>query len=184
MYRGGVFRRITFAIILLTFIASGWWWAPPVYKRIEMLYWQHQCMSYSPQPGQVICDSKLSVKLVPYGTLFIHELRKPSGEPRLVVLDLRVVPFHGETIVVAMPHEFEPATLLHAAVEHQESRQTGILDSSSRSFKVFAGAADQADPTHFTFRVDDDGNVKKYEGWLEEDDSISIGEQKQPPPLR
>ena len=171
------FRRIILLSILLTVVISSWWWAPIISRRGRLLYWQHRCMVFDSSANSVIYHdlrngalgaipeewAKFSSNLglpsfTSDGMLFVHEMRKPNGERRLVAIDLRT--WYGRS-QPALPtvffQIFKPGTLLHLPREifAAGTSDNFVIDGPSPSGLtspqtfVVAGRIDPIDETHF-----------------------------------
>src|SRR5262245_23180619 len=97
-------RRIVLGTILLTTVLVAWRFAPRAWYQARLLYWQRQCMNYSTPSGQIVFSAKDSVSLLapewsrfygllsppgspPNATIFLHEMRSPAGNRRLVEVE-------------------------------------------------------------------------------------------------
>jgi hypothetical protein len=184
-------RWIIIASILLACIASSLWWLPTEWRRIQLLYWQQQCLAYTTAADQVVFDPKssgppkcpqewtkfYSIYSPPgfrsVGTLFLHELHRPDGQRRLVALDLDS---RDPVVSVVFPRVFVPGNLLQSAYE--TSSVSSSYEIPVPSAIIFAGMPDPADPTHFTFKAQLNATVVIFDGWLGNDDRITIGQRK------
>ena len=110
----------------------------------------------------------------PYATApaFLHG-RDAGGGRRLVVAQV------GEQLLAGKGHRviccrvFEPATWRRDPVLLWEG--TTIITSSFEwgdTLRVRAGAADDADPTHFSIALDVGGDRKTLHGWLQPDETV------------
>jgi hypothetical protein len=205
MHRRGSFRRWFYAIVLLAIIAPGWWWAPLAWRRTRVLYWQQKCIAYTAQPDQVIYDqaSKTCVLSSAWshfytiisppgsrsdGTLFLHQMQKPNGERRLVVAEVDETNFNYQIAppnfkIEVWTHVFKLGTFTEQPAEVSSYDRNHVVIGSTgygtilNATKVYAAAADPADPTHFTFRTSDQNGGHIYDGWLQNDESVAIGER-------
>lgn len=50
-------RRYLLAMLLLAIIGTGVWFRKPIIGRAQLLYWQHQCLTYTRPPGVAITDA-------------------------------------------------------------------------------------------------------------------------------
>lgn len=203
LHRRRTFRRWTAVVFLLASAASAWWWVPPLRRRIELLYWQHHCMNYTPANGQAAVAGKnngITSQFTPIewskfnallptpfaasdGIAFMHELKKPSGERRLVVVEMR---WDGDFIGLSeksVIHVFTPGSLIRPPREvvrkNEQFASLGVRtyfvgnDTSS----IYAGLVDAADPSHFTIRMRSGTQELTYDGRLRDDESIQISER-------
>ncbi|HTW94393.1 MAG TPA: hypothetical protein VMD30_06360, partial [Tepidisphaeraceae bacterium] len=51
-------RRIAAVAALVLALATIAYFAPTFWRRVRMLYWQHQCMIFSAPPDAVVCERK------------------------------------------------------------------------------------------------------------------------------
>jgi hypothetical protein len=197
MHQRRVFQRWITAVILLAFVLSGRWWAGPAWRHLQLLYWQHRCMVYTPPKGQLVYDSMLGTQVVPkewtdfYATLsthgirsngiaFLHEMNNPNGQSRLVVLNVLASPRAGFCEV--LPMVFDPGSMSASPREIllgpiSLSYPLGSFHET-KSFKVFGGSIDPLDHTHFSLACMEDGSLAFYDGWLQNDDTVSFGKRK------
>jgi hypothetical protein len=190
-------RWLFFASVLLAIAASSLWWLPTEYRRLQMVYWQRRCLAYTASADHVVFDPNSTTPVqspVPWtrfysiysppwfrtaGTLFLHELKTPNGEPRLVALDLDC---RNAMVPVVYPRVFIPGNFFRSPAE---------TSSASRSFEIgvpaatlFAGTPDPADPCHFTFHAKLHSLVVTYDGWLGNDNRVTIGQGKIVPSVK
>ena len=205
MHRRQIFRRWIYTAVLMCIVASGWWWTPPAWRRVQVLYWQHRCMVYAAPKDKVVLRASPLILLpggidrhahaspiIPEewsryyrlisppglqsdGTLFLHELRKNSGESRLVAVDINSnLPDGGHS---AFARVIFPGSLVHPPA--QSARYCDYyIGSDDSEFIAFAGCRDPTDASHFTFRIISDSQDRTFDGWLQSDDSVVIGERK------
>lgn len=50
-------RRAIQFLLLVGLIFAGWRWGPQIWARTTLLYWQRQCLNYSPSPDMVILQA-------------------------------------------------------------------------------------------------------------------------------
>jgi len=186
-----LYRWLVIASILLACLASSVWWIPAEWRRVQLFYWQRQCLAYTTVADQLVFDPNSSRPLQSppewtrfysiysppgfrsAGTLFLHELRRPDGQPRLVALDLdRPNPIES----VVYPRVFLPGDLLRPP--HDVSGMAFSYEIPVPAAKLFAGTPDPADPTHFTFKAKLKSTVVIFDGWLGNDDRITIGPRR------
>jgi hypothetical protein len=174
---------------------------PPAWQRIQLFYWQHQCLNYSPPENAAVFtdqssatsatlhDSINSVTPLAWsrfyqlisppgiqseGTIFLHELIRPDGRTRLVAVDLNFDLQDAGHLIEA--RVFSTGSILH------RPKQLGNYCSRRFPFTpldlvVFAGQPDPADRSHFTFKIREGSRNQIYDGWLQNDDTVSIGER-------
>jgi hypothetical protein len=52
------FRRTVLLVCVFAIAAAGWRWAPEKWQRAKLLYWQRQCLNYSPSADEVVYDQE------------------------------------------------------------------------------------------------------------------------------
>lgn len=115
--------------------------------------------------------------------VFVHQRISPSGNVRLVVVNLSAsealrISEYSTALSVSLgfvPQVVAPATLCRDPVEVTAAkRSTGLGTLSYRRVRVFAGQRDPADPSRFTitYEVDDDRGC--IEGRLLDNDTIEL----------
>jgi len=113
------------------------------------------------------------------GTAFLHEMRTPAGQKRLVAID--AFDFGNGTISL-MSRVFSPGDPLHEPREIYAPMIEAHAPIPIAS-KVRAGLVDTNDPTHFLFTYErDGGETVTLDGWIKYDDSILIEERVEPTP--
>ena len=107
------------------------------------------------------------------GTIFLGERTTPSGQKRLVGVDITGWSRGGPLILFTYARTFTPVTFAHLPALTSStpslnlSRTEGIL-------RFYAGQADQTDRSHFTIRytLDDQENI--IDGWLKDDNTVLL----------
>lgn len=104
---------------------------------------------------------------------FLHERRSPDGTRRLVIVG--GVP--GSDIPFL--RLIRPAGLLRQPsvcdrVFHFDLDVELSCDVPPPEFRVFAGQADPADPSHFTIRGEMGGTLVSFDGWLKDGDRVDL----------
>jgi hypothetical protein len=191
-----VFGRLTLITVLSALVVLAWWWAPSVWPRLELVYWQYRCMAYAAPPNQVIFDSQVPCDVVPKewsefyrilsppgfksnGTVFLHGLNRPDGVRRLVAVDV----FWQQWSMLLGSAGIEARVFIPGGVSRLPTETKGgfyqdVFDPDYASrFQIRAGHLDPADQTHFTFTVTTKTSVHLYEGWLKNDDTVVLGER-------
>jgi hypothetical protein len=202
MHRRESFRRWIYLTVALAILIAGRWWIPRAWRRAELMYWQHRCMVYSPPKDQVVFKGQIGFdrslvsaqysEVIPYawshfynlasppglisnGTIFLHALRNKRGI-RLVSLDVGELP---DGTYDALARVFYPGTSRHAPAQCSGYSHV-YLASDKERLLVFAGHADPMDVCHFTFRIVTGTKQQIFDGWLQNDDTVSIGERSVP----
>lgn len=185
------FQRYLYLVAAIFVIGSSFYWGSNAWRRVQILYWQRQCMNYQPPPDQIVCefiDGKQVKSVIPKawqefyslhsppgvksnGTLFLHEMRSGHGEKRLVTVDLVGYTFlTWDPYLATSRRVFQPAALFRP--EDEVSSSTGAIFSglppkTPHRLLVYAGQIDPNDPTHFTIEFDVDGKRGVIDGWLQ-----------------
>jgi len=206
MHRRKIFRRWIALVVALAVAASSWWWGPIASTRVQLMYWQHQCMVYTPTTNQLIYDqgsrvgqtaaawSKFYGILSPPGfrsdgTLFLHEMRKQNGERRLVAVDVDLTNFnHAITPenmrIEAWARVFKLGSVTQQPIEVYSGYDRNVASSGFGTIldgtTIYAGKPDPSQPDHFTFRTSDQNGQYLYDGWLQDDDRVVIEQRRSP----
>ena len=134
---------------------------------------------------------KLYAELSPPGlaaqsTIFIREMRTPGGKRRLVSVDIdraqRRLGFRSPKVINLSARVVRPgAGMIRPSVASATSHSLQIhggyavgVSGGRTKVRVHAGAQDPADPSHFTFSYEVDGRKEIVDGWLGDDDSVTI----------
>jgi hypothetical protein len=120
------------------------------------------------------------------GTVFCHRLTSPAGHVRLVGLDLVLVnisdtPVKFDVMTAATVLEAASAVTLPAQCTGMEGELVLTLNRGTTT--VYAGQLDPADASHFTFvyRYGDQDTL--VDGWLNDDDTVSLQRRRPGSPL-
>jgi hypothetical protein len=184
-------RRYWLRTALLVLLASAYWWAPPAWRRVQLVYWYDRCLAHQPPLGTVVQnDGPPSANNTAYvpdawrrfytllsppgfqsnGTVFLGGRRTPTGRKVLVAVDL------------AEAFRASAANTGDTQVFHVRAFEHGGLPSGPKQFldaqpsvsllpvvRFLAGQPDPADPTHFTIMLDVTGGTAVIDGWVRED---------------
>lgn len=170
------------------------WWLPAALRHAELLYWQGECLSYSAPADELVYDHDRSIQLVPKqwshfysifsppgfvseATVFMHELKKQNGDRRLVIVDF--LP-KSDGNLLQYPRVFIPGTTGRLPEEIPQHSNIAALEFPQSDTRLFAGHVDPVNPNHFTFRVQQGKKQTLFDGWLQNDDTVIIGEEKLP----
>jgi hypothetical protein len=178
--------------IVVTALASTALWGHAAWHKVQLLYWQGQCLSYKAPLDRVVWSSNpLQRATTPVvwtnfyqlfssggsqstASVFIHERVGPAGNRRLVAIET----YCGGQLLVA--RIFVPGTLFSRPRE-----RTGALTSSvflpDHCTSVYAGQPDRSDSAHFTFRYVAAGSLHVIDGWLTDDDRVLLEERRGEP---
>jgi hypothetical protein len=186
-------RRLRWPVVLALVALTAIWWAPALKRRIEIRYWYERCARHTPPQQDLIVwqvnDGPIGYVRgetpyippewtefytrysppgpTPHGTVFLGELRTPSGRPLLVS-------------VVALPDEWKwnrrvsstPSFLVRAfSPGGLSGMPRQVIDSKVSVPMPTRGAAelrigqpDPNDPSHFVIPF---GAFGKHEGQLD-----------------
>jgi hypothetical protein len=188
-------RRVIILIIALSIggLASQF---PRLLRRAQLLYWQHQCLGYSLSPTQMIMSIPAghSVKpsAVPFiaapwrelytlmsrpgmrsdGTVFLHELISPAGHHRLVAVNMSVS--LNQSLIECGSRIIKPGDLISEPKEIIAGANMDGFLIAGRAVQIFGGTLDPADPSHFSFAVNDGPDRDQMDGYLRDDDHIRL----------
>jgi hypothetical protein len=174
---------------------------PFLWRRAKLLYWQHQCMTYQPNPKSIVArwDARGALNpLVPIawqnyypllsppggksdGTAFLGERVSPSGHRRLVVVELERhggPPEHGRQNTITwnvyfMARVIQPGTINREPQELTRfGGQSNVRIREGAADMVLVGIQDPLDHSHFTIRLRQGGRTSRLEGWLCDNEKI------------
>src|SRR2546421_13128897 len=96
-------RRMMLALVGIALLAGSWSIGPRVWRCAQLWYWQRQCLSYVADAQSDIAKTKPPAAWKKFsqlldgsssrgvGTAFVHEMHKPGGEKRLVVVEAYLI---------------------------------------------------------------------------------------------
>jgi hypothetical protein len=141
--------------------------------------WDEFYKRYSP-PGLQTC-----------GTIFLGEMKEPNGQSRFVAVDLCAATNALETGLGLHAHVFKkrglflelsPAQRYDPLVLARTGAASPFASTNYHATRdalvVHAGCLDAGDPSHLSFWTLLNGKRVDYEGWLQNDDTVIIGERK------
>jgi len=128
-------------------------------------------------------------------TLFLHQRTSPSGNQRLVhVYLLASTDYIGASIIPSGgqgTHDWVPATRpanLFKGPHFFASLGYPVSHPYLTLARIYAGQPDSADPSHFTIRYRMWGQEDVLDGYLKDDDTVTLKPRKPPaapkPPIR
>lgn len=185
-------RRAAGPLLLLAMVLSAPWWGKALWLRAQLIYWQNRCMTYTAPPETITTriswfDEVPSLRpiesAIPHawarfyqlvsppgfqsgGTLFLHEMRRPSGTRLLVAVDYTT------------PNNFQWGYFHIRAFEpgqgwklprQVEDIQWRVPLQLGRGAAFHAGQIDPGDPTHFTARFTSMDVEYQLDGWIRKD---------------
>lgn len=203
-------RRIIVAITALALLAGAWKYGPGAWDHARLLYYQGKCLSYGgaadevvyEDDGKAVIRSRYSALLTNYhavrswpgakqgALLFMHEMKTPEGEARLVTVEatLRIGVFSRPQV------EYERAVMKLADLWSKRRNRTQYTHSTMDRpplsagqvypLKIFAGQPDPQNPSHFTIRFELGGKEGMFDGWLESDGRVLVEEREPVQPWR
>lgn len=124
----------------------------------------------------------------PLAVIFLHERigRGPGGQRRL--LEICFKGFIEDTSELALVNAYsarvwEPASLFSEPrwIESKQPRPPQWPNIALPT-RIYAGQADPADASHFTFDYEANGTRDTVDGWLEADDSVTLTPRHPPLP--
>lgn len=194
--RRRVVRRWLPRALVITFVASAYYWGPPAWRGAEVLYWQSRCARHT-MPAETIVafepassDSGASraSAVIPTewarfyglisppgfqsrGTIFLHTRNRPNGEPVLVAIDYlgRLVFGDGETgpsDALVQIRTFKLGTGMNSPKQLSDEARRMPVRRGAQAFRIFAGQIDPNDTTHFMIRCEADGERQVIDGWI------------------
>jgi hypothetical protein len=193
-------RRLVLPAILLTLVVSAIWWAPLLWFRTQVWYWQRRCATYEASPDVVVSGkapaadggaASSTTAVVPTewtrfynlvsppgfisnGTAFLHERRRPDGDAVIVAVD--VVRGVAPPTLEFRVRVFKPGDFIRSPLQVQDDVKYISVPPPSE-YRVYAGAPDPADPSHFDFRYDFAGHTSRIDGWVR-DDGVVLQERR------
>ena len=203
-----IIRRLSVLAVVAAVAGSSAWWFPRLRENAQMFYWQRQCMAHAVPPATVVHDrpdgppnTAPRVMLVPpqwtslygsisppglrsEGTVFLHAMKSREGIRRLVAVDevdggpltsnrhVQYVEFCWRVI--------EPGSVLTRPRVVRTGNHALRFEGDPSGYRLTAGRVDPADPSHFTFTCAVVGRTYTVDGWLRNDDSVSIAPRPDP----
>jgi hypothetical protein len=143
------------------------------FKRVGYSY-------YTPQLWKHLNNATTGAQISGWGTIFLHEMRKPDGQRRVVGVDFTGatrgwmggagLPIHINLTerLFDWPWSFTRPGLRGL------TQSTLDLPQTEGVFRVLPGQVDPADPSHFTIPYTVDGKPFVLDGWLKDNDSLVI----------
>jgi hypothetical protein len=169
---------------------------PALWRRVQLIGWQRQCLSYSSPPTKVVYESTgpsstadliapwvsfhrevSGTRLRTNGTIFLHERQTQSGVRRLVAVEVT------RSVWPAQRVELRPAARLFTVGSHlrppvevlSQTNGGGLLPfDASDTIRIYAGQPDPNDPSHFTVDYEVNGVRRTVDGWLRDPHTIVI----------
>jgi hypothetical protein len=164
--------------ILAGGLATAWLCGPSTLRWIEFLYWQNRCMNFSLPPSQIVVDTSSSANPSPrlvsplpqfaqfvdfqldgWPLVFMHQMRRPDGQMRLVVISMQ----HAR---VWTPGYFgtPPANDSY----HSQADLTNAI-------QIHAGQLDPTNASHLTINyISRNGKPAVMDGFLGNDDRLLL----------
>ena len=168
-------------------------WGPQAWAKVQMLYWQSRCMSFAAPPKTPQSDVGLFLAgsgSIPHewrrlhelldgspptslGTVYLHERVSPSGNRRLVAVDVQRLPgCVEEPVPFAITRVVLPGGLFARPREPVTNDSIYLLEGAVR---VLWGSSDSGDESHFTIAYQVEGGADiLIDGWLRDDDTVKL----------
>lgn len=114
--------------------------------------------------------------------VFLHERRTPSGKPRLIYIEHRPSSLQLVEGIRVDASLFIPAsaTTQLIPVDHDGNGWGGWQARAPLRVRIFAGQPDPGNPSHFTIRYQMWGQEDVIDGWLGDDDRVTLKPRKLP----
>jgi hypothetical protein len=186
---------VLFAIAVACFIFSKQ--IPTIVRRMQLLSWQRQCMTFTFGPRQTIVNiattqpvyggiafpwQEFYARLSPPGlrsdgTVFLHELTSPAGHHRLVAVDLYLAFMFKTTVNIAyISRVIVPGTLMSDPKEILPGVYRATFRNLATPARLFAGTTDPTDPSHFSIPFAFRKYTGHIDGWLRDNDQVILEE--------
>jgi hypothetical protein len=196
-------RRVRRIVLLLAIVIVGLAsvkWLGAGWRHAQLLYWQRQCMRHTVSPQQVIDPAAPSswtqvrqwqefYRLLsppgrrPSPVLFLHEMRRKDGPPRLVAIEFWPRMGNFATFCEFNYHVFEPGGLWSRPRLLKSGSSPMLTYIREIPPKLYTAQLDPQDPSHLDLKyVGTRGDVPDVtviiDGWLQADDTILFQERK------
>jgi hypothetical protein len=187
-----IYLRSAYRLIVVAGLAAVmFFWAPGIIRWLTVLYWQNRCLNYdAPQNHRIYeCDLRTGHEIYrevnpnqaayeelfaagagirwTMPTLFLHEMRQPDGQRRLVIIDVPRLGGRKSAQTINLRAEvLTPTAFL------SPPKSSGLLvlpvdiPADGRRIKFFAGHLDEYNPSHMTFDFEIDGVRHTCDCWL------------------
>lgn len=103
------------------------------------------------------------------GPAFLHRVRNPNGEVRLVAVE-----FGGRHRLAFYPRVIVPGSFRSGPRRVVNRFVLEMARNPSDKIHVFAGQPDPQDPTHFTIGYTVNGHADTIDGWLAANDTVRL----------
>ena len=107
------------------------------------------------------------------GLVFVHGRTSGGGNQRLVVIECDPAVYGTLLRLRLRAHSVRPGTWRQAATNALSS-SVGTMTVSTTDFRILAGQPDGADLSHFTIDYQADRARGTIDGWLHDDDTITL----------
>ena len=196
------FTRSLLAVLVLGLALAGPRWLPPAWRQVELLYWQHQCLTVTAPPDTAAVERDAAAPSAGYAgdadfrrfyallsppgdrgapVVFVHERRAPNGRPRLVVvqaytLDLGVADGDAADALTLsfQARVFRPGGIGRRPTEVLTRGSGAALVELIRPTQIYAGQCDPTDASHFTFNCVLGDRSFTVDGWLGDDETVAL----------
>lgn len=184
--------RARVAIVSALLVALGlslFLWGKPALGKVRLLYWQAQCMKYQTPEGTVASSSdrptRVSAEWTNFyrlagggsvrsdGTVFLHERTSPTGNRRLVAVNVHDSGCFGGRAMVA--RLFMPGSLFSRVREIAPGHGPRPVEFAT---VIYSGTPDPRDPSHFVIKYMSGQQTRVIDGWLTDDDRVLLEERR------
>jgi hypothetical protein len=183
-------QRIAIGVALVLAIGLSWRAAPPIWHRIQLVYWQGRCFDYTAPADQVVFSNPKQISVIPrewsnfynlrsppgmnsLGTVFLHERTTSDGRRRwLVAVDVIVMNQGIGPTLTLLTSTTEPLSLRNEG--GQQRGEWGGRWELKNDAVIYAGQPDDKDRSHFTIHLTTSGKDELLDGWLLSDGRIKL----------
>lgn len=193
--RTRVRAAITSAVVV-AIASAALTWGKPAWQKVQMVYWQGQCMRHLAPPDRVVARSDIPA-YVPQqwarfyqlltsngfqsaGTIFLHERTSPGGNRRLVVIDATAPNLCTGGARGIVRRVVVPASFLSKPREIIDLVALNDGPCFPWNTTFYAAQPDPDDPSHLVIEYEVAGQKQVMDGWLTDDDEVLL-EHRAPP---
>jgi hypothetical protein len=119
-------------------------------------------------------NAALGGNIQSWGTLFLHELRTPAGERRLIGIDVVGWSRGGPVVLFTRVRNYSPAAPMRLPKLERAIDPAVKLSDAEGILRIFPGQPDSADASHFTINFTISNRPGVIDGWLKIDGSVLL----------